>query len=247
METTLIKNNTSTAILLTCSRSGAVLYLNARGSISYLNLDLELEDIRGFLHADFKVVSACPEEGHIKNPSTTHAMCVQGRIGATDVPVIFVPPLGAADLTPYLPAASLPPPVTSLHVFSSPYEFFVSNVELQKLDLPEYVVALAIQRTKLSSSTEDNPVITFMLTRLHHPAGLMGKTFEISSTSSCAPVAAGHSQACAVSCKTLPNVALCATTKAGVALLVCSSALLLLALVGMPLYVVACRKADARK
>ena len=245
MQTTLVKNNTPTSILLTCSESGALLYLHGFGSITYPNLDLDAEDVRGLLDAEFKMVSDGHHDPEIKNDSDTRVLCVQGRVGTAVVPTTFLPPQGSLDLAPYnvvvdvdgLPAGSTGPAKT-FPLFAGTHEFFIPKAALQRLDKFNDMIALAVQKPQ-----DGTTLTTFLLSRQRHPEQF-GATFEISCTSS-ALVPLGPE--CTVSCKTLPNVSLCASTKASVGLLVTATILLLVALVAMPLYVVACRKADARK
>jgi len=277
MQTTLIKNNTSTAVFLACAQSGAMLYLHAHGSITYPSLDLEAEDVRGLLQAEFKIISipSGNVDAHSKlgkrleNLSSALILCVQGRVGSVVVPTTFLAPKSVLDLTPFYeqlkhaePTAVLPE--VALNVFSGTNEFFVPRLALQKLQDPDHMIALAVQQTQPRSQHEhdrdhghgvkstETPtsrmLAVFVLTRQAHPVQ-WGDTFEISSITPTAGnfmVQPQHSP-CAASCKTLPNVSLCTTTKASVVLLVISATLLFVALVAMPLYVVACRKNDLRK
>ena len=259
-----------------------MLYLHAHGSITYPSLDLEAEDVRGLLQAEFKIISipSGNVDAHSKlgkrleNLSAAAILCVQGRVGSVIVPTTFLVPNSALDLTPFYeqlkdaePTSVLPE--VSLNVFSGTNEFFVPRLALQKLQNPDHMIALAVQQpqpqsqhehehvqgdhghghsVKSTEKTASQLLAVFVLTRQAHPVQ-WGDTFEISSITSNAGdlmVQLEHSP-CAASCKPLPNVSLCTTTKASVVLLVISTTLLFVALVAMPLYVVACRKNDLRK
>ena len=86
-----------------------MLYLHAHGSITYPSLDLEAEDVRGLLQAEFKIISipSGNVDAHSKlgkrleNLSAAAILCVQGRVGRVIVPTTFLVPNSALDLTPF--------------------------------------------------------------------------------------------------------------------------------------------------
>ena len=234
MNNTIIRNATSKGILFTCAQSGAVLYLNAFGSITYPNLDLLKEDVKGLVDTEFKMLSAFESDKRgIQNTSATEVMCVQGKMGANVVPVTYIPPHGNLEL----PKEDVG---MSLFVFSGKYEFSISKETMTSLQKPENIAVLYACRT--GTVETGNKLSIFVLSRV--PTAKDSESlFEVACNDE---EVVATSRSCQVSCKTLPVVSLCTTTKTTVVLLVLAAAVLILAVLMLPYFIFTTRKSEGK-